>query len=155
MPRRDGAEPLSHGPALSSRTCRRVGRPRQERCVAGLPPVGFFKPAGVPARLLKRVTIGVDEFEAMRLVDGRGLSHEDAAAAMHISRQTVGRMLEAGRAKVVQAFSEGCAIAIEGGVFRLESRPREAGCQRGFGRHRRSRAESGCTCPNKEIESDE
>jgi predicted DNA-binding protein (UPF0251 family) len=155
MPRRDGTRPLGDGPAPISRECRRVGRPPRERCVAGLPPVGLFKPAGTPARVLKRVTISVDEFEAMRLVDGSGLSHEEAAAAMRISRQTVGRMLEASRAKVIQAFSEGCAIAIEGGVFRLESRPREASCQRGFGRHRRSRAESGCTCPNKEIESDE
>ena len=95
-------------------------RPPIERAVAGVPRVTLFKPAGVPARELDQLPLAVDELEAIRLVDLEGLSHEQAAAAMGISRQTVGRVLERGRAKVAEALVDGKAILIGGGQYRVE-----------------------------------
>jgi predicted DNA-binding protein (UPF0251 family) len=96
-----------------------VARRPIERLVAGVPRVTLFKPAGVPGRELEQSRLGVDELEAMRLVDGEGLSHEEAAERMGVSRQTVGRVLEVGRKKVVGALTGGQAIVIDGGQYRV------------------------------------
>ena len=82
----------------------------------------LFKPAGVPARELERLPLAVDELEAIRLVDLEGLSHEQTASVMGVSRQTVGRVLERGRAKVAEALVGGKAILIGGGQYRVEPR---------------------------------
>jgi uncharacterized protein len=123
-----------------------VPRPPIERAVAGVPRVTVFKPAGVPARELEQLQLAVDELEAIRLVDLEALSHERAAEAMGVSRQTVGRVLERGRAKVAQALVGGKAILIGGGQYRVE--PRQMRC---FSCHRRYvvglEAESVTSCP--------
>ncbi len=97
-------------------------RPPVERTVGGVPEFTLFKPAGVPARELERLQLAVDELEAIRLVDLEGLSHEQAAAVMGVSRQTVGRVLEHGRAQVAEALVTGKAILIGGGQYRVEPR---------------------------------
>jgi uncharacterized protein len=97
-------------------------RPPIERAVAGVPDIRLFKPAGVPARELEQLRLGVDELEAIRLVDLEGLSHEQAAEAMGVSRQTVGRVLERGRARVAEALVAGKAILIGGGQYRVGAR---------------------------------
>lgn len=97
-------------------------RPPIERTVSGLPRITLFKPAGVPARDLEQLQLGVDELEAIRLVDLEGLSHEQAAEVMGVSRQTVGRVLERGRGRVAEALVGGKAILIGGGQYRVEPR---------------------------------
>jgi predicted DNA-binding protein (UPF0251 family) len=97
-------------------------RPPIERTVSGVPRITLFKPAGVPARDLEQLQLGVDELEAIRLVDLEGLSHEQAADVMGVSRQTVGRVLERGRARVAEALVGGKAILIGGGQYRVEPR---------------------------------
>lgn len=94
-------------------------RPPRPRCVALLPQATLFKPAGVPARLLEQVRLGLDELEAMRLCDLEGLEQAAAAERMGVSRQTVGRLLERGRAAVAEALTTGKAILIEGGPVEL------------------------------------
>ena len=86
-----------------------MARPPIERAVGGVPRVTLFKPAGVPGRELEQLPLTVDELEAIRLVDLEGLSHEQAASAMGVSRQTVGRVLERGRATVAEALVGGKA----------------------------------------------
>lgn len=102
-------------------------RPPVERVVGGVPRATLFKPAGVPGRELEQLPLAVDELEAIRLVDLEGLSHEQAASALGVSRQTVGRVLEAGRAKVAEALVTGKAILIGGGQYRVE--PRKLCCR--------------------------
>ena len=96
-----------------------MARPPIERAVEGVPRITLFKPAGVPARELEQLQLTVDELEAIRLVDLEALSHEQAAEAMGVSRQTVGRVLERGRAKVAEALVGGKAILIGGGQYRV------------------------------------
>ncbi len=104
-----------------------MARPPIERSVSGIPKVTLFKPAGVPGRELERLPLAVDELEAIRLVDLEGLSHEEAAAVMGVSRQTIGRILEKGRATVAEALVGGKAILIGGGQYRVE--PRQLCCR--------------------------
>jgi uncharacterized protein len=101
-------------------------RPPIERSVGGIPRITLFKPAGVPGRELEQLHLAVDELEAIRLVDLEGMSHEQAAAVLGVSRQTVGRMLQRGRATVADALVGGKAITIGGGKYRVE--PRQLRC---------------------------
>jgi uncharacterized protein len=101
-----------------------MARPPIERSVAGVPRITLFKPAGIPARELEQTSLTVDELEAMRLVDLEALSHEQAAEVMGVSRQTVGRVLERGRASVVEALVAGKAILIGGGQYRVQPQQR-------------------------------
>jgi predicted DNA-binding protein (UPF0251 family) len=87
--------------------------------------VVFFKPQGVPLGQLRGVSLDVEGLEAMRLVDAEGLSQEEAAARMRVSRPTLCRVLGAARSAVARALSNGWAIRIEGGVYALEDEAEE------------------------------
>jgi predicted DNA-binding protein (UPF0251 family) len=86
-----------------------------------MPQVTYFKPAGVPARLLEGVALSVEELEAIRLKDMEGLQQEECAEKMRISRPTFHRVLESARQKIADALINGKAIRIEGGNFALAS----------------------------------
>ena len=112
-----------------------MGRRRKCRFVANVPEVTVFKPVGVPMSQLSGVVLGLDGFEAMRLVDGEGLSQEEAAARMQVSRPTLCRMLGEARAQVARALSRGWAIRIEVDVLHavtgeFESTALEPQCRR-------------------------
>jgi len=68
---------------------------------------------------LEEVTLGVDEFEALRLADLEGMYQEQAAREMGVSRQTFGRIVANARHKVAEALVGGKALRIDGGEFRL------------------------------------
>lgn len=87
-------------------------RPFLSRHVDYSPPCDYFKPAGVPLRLLDEVRLGADELEALRLADCEGLYHEAAAGRMGVSRATFGRIVESARRKVAHALTHGKAICI-------------------------------------------
>ncbi len=74
-----------------------------------------FKPAGVPARELEEVSLGLDGAEAIRLADLEGLYQDAAARRMGVSRQTFGRIIEAARRAVADAVINGKRLRIEGG----------------------------------------
>ena len=95
------------------------GRPPICRRVTSLPQVTYFKPAGIPMRMLEEVCLSVDEAEAIRLKDLEGLEQEEGADKMGISRPTFQRMLVSARQKVADALLNGKAIRIEGGNFEL------------------------------------
>jgi len=98
-------------------------RPPIERSVGGVPMATLFKPAGVPARDLEQLPLTVDQLEAIRLVDRDRLSQQQAADVMGVSRQTVGRLLDAGRATVADALVNGKSILIGGGPYQVAARP--------------------------------
>ncbi len=87
-------------------------RPRKRRMVAVPPRAMIYKPAGVPLDGLRKVQLLPEELEALRLADAEGLSQEDAAGRMGISRSTFQRTLAQARRQVALALSEGCALVI-------------------------------------------
>jgi uncharacterized protein len=90
--------------------CRRIGvRPRCAR----------FKPAGIPARNLDTVRLGLDEVEALRLGDLLGLYQAEAAEEMGVSRPTFGRLIGEARRKVADALLNGKSLHFEGGVVTM------------------------------------
>jgi len=102
--------------------------------VAGQPVATVYKPAGVPARTLQWVNLTLDEFEAIRLIDGEGLDQETVAAQMGVSRPTVTRILASGRSKIAVVLTYGQALVIQGGS--VVGLPTAGGVGRGgrFGR---------------------
>ncbi len=97
----------------------RHGRRRNPRWVTDVPEVEFFKPAGVPLRELEVMKITVEELETIRLTDIEGLTQEEAAVQMGISRRTFWNDLTGARKKVAFALVNGHAIEIKGGAYSI------------------------------------
>jgi predicted DNA-binding protein (UPF0251 family) len=76
----------------------------------------------------------LDELEALRLCDLRGMHQQEAADLMGVSRPTLGRIVESARRKLARlAVEEGTAVRIGGGNVTPEPeqfRRRHAHCQR-------------------------
>jgi len=99
-----------------------MARPRKPCCVACHPGAAYFKPRGIPLRLLDEVVLPLDGFEALRLADYEGLSQEEGAERMGVSRATFGRIVKAARRVVVDALLHGKALRIEGGEVVMAQR---------------------------------
>ncbi len=112
-------------------------RPKKSRWISCHPGVTFFKPQGVPLRILDQVCLEMDELEAIRLADLESLSHEESAVKMNVSRATFGRIVAQGRYKIASALVHGKAIQVQGGE--VELRPPGPPFGRGHGRHRKGR----------------
>ena len=94
-------------------------RPPKCRRVEFLPDATFFKPAGIPLRVLEEVCLSVEEAEAIRLKDLEGLEQEQGAERMLVSRPTFQRILSSARFKIANALLNGKAIRIGGGNFEI------------------------------------
>ena len=94
-------------------------RPKKCRRVSALPGTTYFKPAGIPLRLLKEVCLSIEQAEALRLKDLEGLEQVQAAARMGVSRPTYQRVLTSARKQVSDAILNGKAIRIGGGDFQV------------------------------------
>ncbi|TGC10931.1 DUF134 domain-containing protein [Methanolobus halotolerans] len=93
------------------------GRPRSPRRVECSPEVFYFKPRGVPLKELETVSLAVEELEALRLVDVDGMTQEEAAFKMGVSRRAFWEDLQQARKKVALALTTGKAIEIAGGNY--------------------------------------
>lgn len=90
-------------------------RPKNNRIVHEPPLFSDFKPLGVPSINLRRSKLSLDEFEAIRLADYKGYSHEEAATEMGISRSTFSRLIEKARKQMADFLIQGKLLSIEGG----------------------------------------
>lgn len=90
-------------------------RPKSNRIVHEPPIFTDFKPIGVKGFSLVQVQLSIDEFEAIRLADYEGLSQEEAAEEMEISRPTFTRLIENARKKIADFIINGKVLNIDGG----------------------------------------
>jgi predicted DNA-binding protein (UPF0251 family) len=79
-----------------------------------------FKPFGISCEKSGKVMLLFEEYESIRLTDYDGMTQEEAAAQMQVSRPTFTRIYEQARKTIAKAFVEGKAIAITGGDARFE-----------------------------------
>ena len=82
----------------------------------------YFKPAGIPVRMLEEVVLTLDELEALRLADLDALYQVQAAKEMKISRPTFARIVEQARRKVADALIHGKALRLEGGTVIMKGK---------------------------------
>ena len=90
-----------------------MSRPQKPRKVSLNPDVVYFKPRAVPLSELQEVSLGLDEWETLRLCDFRKNSQSEAARKMKISQSTLSRILSSARHKIAKALVEGQAIEIQ------------------------------------------
>ena len=88
-------------------------RPKRPRFLQFRPNVYYFKPQGIPLRLLEEVVLEPDELEALKLHDIDGLEQTKAAKKMKVSQPTFARILDSAYKKIAQGLIRGKAIRIE------------------------------------------
>jgi uncharacterized protein len=103
-------------------------RPRKCRRVEQAPVHTFYKPQGVALEGLTGLTLPVEGLEAMRLADAEQMDPVQAAALMEVSRPTFSRILGQARRIVARALSNGWAIHIDGGDYRVDAADSAAPC---------------------------
>ncbi len=108
-------------------------RPRRIRRISFIPEVTYFKPAGVRTVDLKEVVLTLEESEAVRLIDFKGVEQSKASKEMKISQPTLSRLLKSARKKISDAIINGKAIKIQGGTYKMVQ-PRGRGLGQGRGR---------------------
>lgn len=87
-------------------------RPRGKRRLQGTPGAVFYKPQGVPLRLLEVSEISLEEFEALRLRYVKKLDQIQCATQMRTSQSTFQRILSGALEKISTAVVTGKAIRI-------------------------------------------
>lgn len=94
-------------------------RPQKTRHIESPPPWERYLPEG--RRQAAEVTLGLDMFEALRLVDAEGLPQEAAAGRMGVSTPTLCRLLGEARRRVATALRDGWTLRCEGGNVQMRS----------------------------------
>ncbi len=87
-------------------------RPRLCRRIGFNPNIVYFKPQGVPMRMLDEVELTAEELEALRLKNAKDLDQSEGAKLMKTSRSTFQRILSSAYKKITKALVEGKAIKI-------------------------------------------
>lgn len=94
-----------------------MARPRKCRKICTEPAYDSFKPEGISAG--EEITMTVDEYEVIRLVDLEKNTHEQCAERMGISRTTVTEIYESARYKLADSVVNGKKLHISGGDYQL------------------------------------
>lgn len=87
-------------------------RPRLCREIQFNPATTYFKPHGVPMRLLDVVHLSLEEMETLRLKNIEKLDQIEAAKRMKTSQSTFQRILSSAYKKIAIALTQGKAIEI-------------------------------------------
>ncbi|MGC7871243.1 DUF134 domain-containing protein [Desulfosporosinus sp. SYSU MS00001] len=94
-------------------------RPRKWRKVCCLPERNQFGPLNAPINQDHFLTMTVDEYETIRLIDLEGFTQEESADQMKIARTTVQRIYNDARKKLAESLVKGKMLRIEGGDYKL------------------------------------
>jgi predicted DNA-binding protein (UPF0251 family) len=103
-----------NGPGSPQGRGGRRGRRRVERNIDTTRRYRCFGPLCRQGEAAGTVTLRADELELLRLTDMEGLTQEEAATAMGVSRKTVWRDLHGARRKITEALVFGRAITVTG-----------------------------------------
>jgi len=104
--------------------------PRQ---VNAPPEFARFKPTGVMSAALQQQELTLEEYEAVRLTDYLGMTHQEAAEEMGVARPTLTLLVEEARRKIMTFLVEGRELRIDGGDIHFrENLLKCRGCGRSF-----------------------
>ncbi len=88
-------------------------RPIIPRCLRFRPNVYYFKPQGIPMRMLEEIVLLPDELEALKLYEVDELEQIEAAKKMKVSQPTFARIINRAYKKISEAIIKGKAIRIQ------------------------------------------
>lgn len=94
-------------------------RPRKCRKICSLPKNNLFGPINQSDIENEIITMTVDEYETIRLMDLEGMTQEECAQKMDVARTTVQRIYNEARLKIAKSLVDGALLKIEGGDFKL------------------------------------
>ncbi len=94
-----------------------MARPCKRRRICSMPSCGRFAP--VTAEKHPVITMSLDEFEAVRLIDLEGLTQQECAARMNVARTTVQAIYNSARTKLAECMVNKKELRIEGGDYVL------------------------------------
>ena len=97
-------------------------RPKKCRRVCEIPQTLRFFPEN-PPEAAEPVTLTVEEYETIRLIDREGLSQEACGEIMQVARTTVQQIYANARKKLADVLVEGLPLRIAGGDYELCSGP--------------------------------
>mgnify|MGYP000134099342 CR=1 FL=1 len=92
-----------------------MARPTRCRRICIEPAYDSFRPEGIPTG--EKITMTVDEYEVIRLVDLKKYTHGQCAQQMGISRTTVTEIYESARYKLADSLVHGKVLSISGGNY--------------------------------------
>ena len=123
-------------------------RPRKWRNVCCLPESNLFGPLNGLNPDNGIVTMTVEEYETIRLIDLDGLTQEECSERMNVARTTVQKIYGDARKKLAESLVKGSILKIEGGDYKLcDSAEPMHGCGRC------KRRIFGQNCPEREEDS--
>jgi uncharacterized protein len=96
-----------------------VPRPRKWRKVCCLPESDRFGPLNTPASEENFISMTVDEYETIRLIDLEGFTQEECSKQMNIARTTVQGIYNDARKKLAESLVKVKVLRIEGGDYQL------------------------------------
>jgi len=94
-------------------------RPRKFRKVCCMPESTMFGPVKINSYGKDIITMSVEEYETVRLIDFEGMLQEECADSMGVARTTVQRIYNDARKKLAEYIVCGKVLRIQGGDFRL------------------------------------
>ncbi len=87
-------------------------RPHKKRCISERPKCNRFIPE---SENYDEIHLSLDEYETIKWIDAQGLSQENCATVMNVSRTTVQRAYASARQKIGLALVNVSSLVIEGG----------------------------------------
>ncbi len=114
-------------------------RPCKRRRICGLPACERFGPKEDGTTERQTITMTLDEFEAIRLIDLGGMTQEQCAGQMNVARTTAQAIYNSARVKLAECVVNQKELRIEGGDYVLcDGSPVGCGCGKSCGRMRGS-----------------
>ena len=94
-------------------------RPCKRRRICAEPACRRFGPQHCTGKASMVVTMALDEYETIRLVDLLGMTQEECAQQMGVSRTTAQSIYASARQKLAQCLVNGQELVLEGGDYVL------------------------------------
>lgn len=92
-------------------------RPVKTRHICEMPKTSSFSPENYREKEI--LTLTIDEYEAIRLLDYLSFTQHDASKQMNVSRTTVQAIYDNARKKIADALVNGKKIVIKGGNYKI------------------------------------
>ena len=96
-----------------------MARPIKWRKVCSMPESKRFGPLDLQEDVDNEVSMTVDEYETIRLIDLEGFTQEECSKQMNIGRTTVQGIYFEARKKIAESLVNGKVLLIEGGEYQL------------------------------------
>ena len=94
-------------------------RPRKGKRVFCLPKSNLYGPINRPNQYRDVITMTVEEYETIRLIDVEKMNQEACAENMDVARATIQRLYNNARSKIAMSLVHGSMLKIEGGDYIL------------------------------------